>query len=181
MIVIAVLFLILLFSLVWFLGRVQPTPTAVVVKQESPTVQTSRGQVEETPVEVVQREAETKNIDVALQSLAITFTERYGSYSTESSFANLYDVMDIMTVSFRDETQAFITSSKASSPYYGVTTRVLSVNIVSSDETSAVVKVATQREESKGSVQNSEIKYQDLLLTCVEEDSVWKVSSAIWQ
>jgi hypothetical protein len=179
LVVLGILFLILLFSLVWFLQNARPVPTTVVLSPEKPTVQTSRDETQESSV--VSEPIETKDIDVALQTLAVSFAERYGSYSTESSFANLYDILPMMTAALRSQTEDFIAKSSVSSLYYGVTTRVLSVDVSTSDKTMATVTVSTQREESKGSAQNSEIKYQDLFLTCVEENGVWKVSSAIWQ
>lgn len=180
-IVAVVLFLFLLWLLVWFLNqKQQPIPSSAVVV-EGISVVTPRAQTAEPSATTDKRIAETREIDSSLQSLAITFVERYGSYSTESDFANLYDVMDLMTASFRDETQDFIATARASLSYYGVTTRVLSVKEIVSGETSASLEVATQREESKDSPQNSEVKYQTLVLTCLKEDGVWKVSSALWQ
>lgn len=176
--VIIVLFLLLLVLLIWFLNQKNPAASVVVVTNTEVPVNTPK----DTNVEVI----ENNNIEVVkrdgtLQSLAITFAERYGSYSTESSFANLYDVMDLMTASLRSETEKFVASAKNSPDYYGVTTMVLSVKSVTEDENSASLEVSTQRDESFGGPQASEIKYQKLLLNCLKENGVWKVSSATWQ
>ncbi|MFA6132280.1 MAG: hypothetical protein WC702_04470 [Patescibacteria group bacterium] len=171
-----ILFLLLLLLLIWFLNQKTPAASVVVVPEIEKPVVTPRVETEVTEAEV-----ETEQVNTALQSLAITFAERYGSYSTQSSFANLYDVMDLMTATLRTQTENFIATAQTSPDYYGVTTRVLSVKIISSDATSASLEAATQREESNGGPQNSEIKYQKLLLTCLKENGVWKVASALWQ
>jgi len=174
-----ILFVILLFLLIWFLNQKSPMPVTVVTTgNNTEQTTTPRGS---TNTEITEPKIEVKEIDATLQSLAITFAERYGSYSTATSFANLYDVMDLMTASLKTETADFIAKSQTSSDYYGVTTKALSVKIISSDENTASLEISTQRDESKGSPQNSEVKYQTLLLTCLQENGVWKVAAALWQ
>lgn len=170
----AVLFLILLFLLIWFLSKQTPAPVVVVTNETNDQAARPRETEDETP-------PPAESVDVSLQSLALTFAERYGSYSTETDFANLYDVMVLMSASLKAQTENFIASAKVSNEYYGVTTRVLSVEVTSSTAASGTVEVATQREESKGGPQNSEISYQKLLLSCLKEGGVWKVASATWQ
>lgn len=188
---VVLLLLLFLFLLIWFLLRQRPGVTTItpslgdneqgaIVKLGVVEPETEEPIAVKTPVETV------------LQNLVMIFTERYGSYSSESEFANLYDVMELMSASFQEETADFISS--ASSPslsergvggegYYGVTTRVLLVKAISIDEEggTAVLEVSTQQEESRDSPQNSEIKYQTLVLSCVKEGDVWKVASAVWQ
>lgn len=174
------LLIILLFLLIWFLSNQKvPVKTVVVTETKTDQIIPSRdngGTVSNSTVPT-----EVKNVDTNLQSLAITFAERYGSYSTESDFANIYDVMALMNASFKSETEDFLASAKTSKEYYGVTTMALAANITAQDESSCTIEVSTQREESKGSPQNSEIKYQKLVLSCLKENDVWKVSEAVWQ
>lgn len=170
-----VLFLILLFLLIWFLFKQKPIPVTVIPVETNTLVAPPRDTGVETVVPPIE------NVDTSLQSLAMTFAERYGSYSTETDFANLKDVLVLMSASLKAETEGFIAAAKTSNEYYGVTTNVLSVKVTSSTADSGTVEVSTQREESKGGPQNSEISYQKLLLNCVKEGGVWKVASAIWQ
>ncbi len=176
-----VLLIILLFLLIWFLSSQKTSIKTPVVTTEPKTEQVIQPRENGGAVTSPTTPAETNNVDTSLQSLAIIFAERYGSYSTESDFSNIYDVMDLMSGSFKTETEKFLASVKAATEYYGVTTRVLTTKVTSSDETSATVEVSTQREESKGSPQNSEIKYQKLILSCLKENAVWKVNGAVWQ
>lgn len=182
-ILIAILILLLLFLILiawWFLRpkeEVVETPPVVVeeVKKEpdEPTIQ-------EEKQKVVQEE---RTNTASLQSASKTFAERYGSYSTEAEFANLRDVLPLMSASFAASTQAFIDVATPAAEYYGVTTRVIAIEVNAVDETAgtATVTVTTQREEAKKTIQDSSIRYADLVLTFVKEDDAWKVSSAKWE
>lgn len=182
MVGVVVLLLAFLFLLIWFLLRQRPGMITVTLplgdNEQGAMVEPGAVEPEiEEPI-VVKTPVET-----TLQNLAVIFTERYGSYSSESEFANLYDVMELMSASLQEETKDFISSASVFPAYYGVTTRVLSVKAISIDEEggTAVLEVSTQREESKNSPQSSEIKYQRLTLKYIQEDGVWKVNSAVWQ
>lgn len=126
---------------------------------------------------------EDRTATFSVQSLAKTFTERFGSYSTEADFQNLTDVLPLMTTAYAAETEAFLATAIPPSEYYGVTTRVVSIKILSSDETlgTASLEVSTQREEAKGSAQNISIRYQTLALSFLKENDTWKVSAATWK
>ncbi len=126
---------------------------------------------------------EDRAATVSIQSLAKTFTERFGSYSTEANFENLTDVLPLMTAAYAGETQAFLATAVSPSEYYGVTTRIVSIRVLASDETAgtASVEVSTQREEAKGSVQNVSIRYQMLSLSLLKENGAWKVNAATWE
>ena len=180
-IVAALLFIVLLFLLIWFLLKQQPIPETIVVVEEL-IVQTDEPRRSEP--EDVKKIPEAEPVQPSgLESLGKTFAERYGSYSNQSDFANLYDVLDLMSVSLRAETENFLENAVNSDDYYGVTTRVLSIKVLSLDEAAgqADLEISTQREESKGGPELSEIKYQILQLGCVKEGEVWKIQSARWQ
>lgn len=119
----------------------------------------------------------------SIQSLAKTFTERFGSYSTEADFANLRDVLPLMSASYAGQTQAYLATAVSPSEYYGVTTRIVSIKVLSSDEAAgtASLDVSTQREEAKGSVQNVSVRYQTLHLSLLKENNAWKVDTATWE
>lgn len=117
-----------------------------------------------------------------LQSRARLFVERYGSFSSEANFANLRDVMPLMTAAFASRTQQQIDRGSSFGEFYAITTNVVSTAIDGLDEQggTATVVVSTQREESTGSPQNTQVKYQDIVLEMVNEQGVWKVDSAEW-
>lgn len=178
-VLLALLALLIAFLLWWFL-RSKPQPNPVVQPTAEETLPDA---VRETIKEQRQKEAQqTRTNTASVQSASKTFAERYGSYSTEAEFANLRDVLPLMSASLAAETEAFIEGSIPAAEYYGVTTRVISLSVDASDETvgTAQVTVTTQREETKGTAQNASVRYQDLVLRFVREDGQWKVSSATW-
>lgn len=111
------------------------------------------------------------------------FAERYGSYSNEANFQNIRDVIPLMSAKFGTATTADLATKKAPSGFFGITTRVITVKVVSQDEKkgTAVIDLSTQRVEENGSAQNTTTKYQDIELSFVKESGVWVVDSAKWQ
>lgn len=181
-IVLTLVVLLLILILLWLVWQKPGGLALLKTTNNTPPVSIENNvKTEETPSEVAA--LEPSSVESSLESLAATFAERYGSYSTESDFANLNDVMGLMTTTFKKETENFIASTKISSDYYGITTRVLSVKVVSLDEVegTATIEVSTQQEESKGSPRDSQLRYQKLVLGFLEVDGVWKVGSAVWQ
>lgn len=117
----------------------------------------------------------------SLQTLAKTFTARFGSYSTDTTGENLIDLLPLMTTEFAERTKQQIARSVRGSEYYGVSTRVVAVTVVEAGDTEATLSVSTQREESKGSPNNTSIKYQTLVLKMVKSGEKWFVSEATWE
>lgn len=111
-----------------------------------------------------------------------TFVERYGSYSTEAQFANLTDVLPLLSERFGSEVEQTVDQAEPTFGYYGVSTQVITVEIDEVDEAAgvAVVVVNTQRAESIDSPQNLVIRYQEIRLTFVKEAGTWKIDSASW-
>lgn len=178
--ILVLLLLLLGFLLWWFLKREPPAP---VVAEPAPPVSVVAEPDGESISEIRrEEEQDARDQTASIQSASKTFTERYGSYSTEAEFANLRDVLTLMSASFAAETEAFIDGATSAAEYYGVTTRVISVSVDATDDVAgtATVTVTTQREEAKQDIQNITVRYQDLRLTFVTEDGAWKVSSATW-
>ena len=155
----------------------QPLPQPVPTVVESPEEIDNGGQTE------IQRQQQDNRVRTSsAQAVAKTFAERYGSFSTEASFQNLRDVMPLMTVAFATETEQQIATMELGGNFYGVTTRVISLQIDQDDTTgTATASLQTQREEAFGTAQNITVKYQDIILGMILENDTWVVSSAEWQ
>ena len=131
--------------------------------------------LEPTPAQV------ERDQTVALQTVAKTFVERYGSFSSESNYANIVDVLPLATKTFEvillKQTQA-----GTSAEFYGITTRALVMKVDTRDEAAGTAKmtVTTQREERKGDLAVETVRYQTIVLTFEKEQNVWKVASAAW-
>jgi hypothetical protein len=129
-----------------------------------------------------------ESLQAGLKSVAMTFAERFGSYSNQGNFSNLDSMRDIMTEKMISWVDNYKKSQnppavKDQPVYYGITTQALSVQIDSFDETSgeAQVLVLTQRQESKATTVNPRVYYQNLKIILVKTGQGWKVDSAEWQ
>lgn len=180
-IVVLIIIAILLF-VVWLLSSLFTKDPEVAY--EEPVTQTTQPiKTEETISEkLLQQEQEVRDQSSGVISISKTFVERYGSYSNESNFANIKDVLPIMTTSFAKKSQEFIDGSTAPKEVYGVTTRVITVKVDSIDEEvgTAKVLITTQKEESVESSVESLVRYQDIELNLLKEAGVWKIDSATW-
>lgn len=173
--------LLFLFWLLWVLfsgdrGTQVGEEEAQVIAVEE--VIPTRPTISEKELEA-ERETRTTSADVV--SLSKSFVTRYGSYSNEANFANLEDVLVLASTSFAAQLQTMIDTGVAPEEYYGVSTSIVTVKVDEKDETTSQVTVTTQREEAVGSPQNISVGYQEIVLTFVMEDNVWKVDSATWQ
>lgn len=183
LILILLAFLLLILLLLWFLfarTRSVDVPQPVVIQQEEVQVIPTRPTIS-TQEKEAERQVRSTSSDVV--SLSKTFVTRYGSYSNEAEFANLKDVLPLMSATFARDTKAFIDSAQTPEELYGVTTSVVTVTVESKDEERGVAQatIMTQREEAVGSPQNTTVRYQEVVLTFVKEDDAWKVDSATWQ
>ncbi|HBK34695.1 MAG: hypothetical protein UU08_C0002G0013 [Candidatus Uhrbacteria bacterium GW2011_GWE2_40_58] len=179
LIFLAILIIAILLSL-FIISTFPKQEKSTEIKQEETIIQ--QPVVQESEEEHIQREQQLVS-ESAVRSLSDTFTERYGSYSTESDFANLRDVLVLMTDRFAADTQNYLDSAKSSDDYYAVTTQVLNVKILDFDEEAktATTSVSTQRQESRGTIQDMSVIYQTLFLELIWEQGMWKVDVAEWQ
>ena len=126
-----------------------------------------------------------QNLEADIKAIAMTFAERFGSYSNEGNFSNLTEAKDLMSARMQEWAKNLTTSQENNSPesYYGVTTIAVSASIDSLDQSlgTAAVTVTTQRRESKVSTVNPRVFYQKLILKLVNNGAGWKVDEATWQ
>ncbi len=182
-IIAGVLVLIALILIIIFLPRpgAEPAPEPTVTPTELPVTDTTPKTPTPEPEPTITPERQQ---EVSLSTVGKIFVERYGSYSSESDLANIEDILPLATTRYQTELENFIEDSRAggsATTYYGVSTRVLSVEVTESTAGTATLTVLTQREESRGSVQDASIRYQSIVLELVKTGDTWLVDSAIWQ
>lgn len=121
-------------------------------------------------------------VEISPLPIARTFVERFGSYSTESDYQNVEDVLTLATAGFQDELEQLAIDARRSENglYYGVSTQILTVATESESDTVAVLRFTTQREEAAGSPGNVSIRNQDILVTLEKVGDGWLVSSFEW-
>ncbi|MBI3290861.1 hypothetical protein HYZ76_01105 [Candidatus Falkowbacteria bacterium] len=179
----AVLILALLILFFWWLfGRTAEAEPAVNEGIQIPGILPSAGTPLPDPNDSVVGEPA---LEADLKAIAVTFAERFGSYSNQGgTFANLDDLSDLMTVKMKVWTESYKLeqSEDESGVYYGVTTKALTAEITSFEEDlgRAEIVVNTQRSEALVNTINPRVNYQNLVLQLVNTDNGWKVDSAAW-
>lgn len=177
---------ILIFALVlmWWLRRpatVQTTPAAntaaITTSTNKPTTGTTGTTTATTPTTPVV-------VQTSPTTVARTFVERIGSYSSEAEAANIEDIMGMATVAFKNKLGALAKESRATSggAYYGISTQVLTApKTVNSTDTQMVMTMTTQREETIDTPGNTTVKYQEITITLVKSGTTWLVDGYAWK
>jgi len=186
-IAVAIVILLLAILLFWWLGQrqkaaIQEAANAnmgINIPAGLPSASTGlTNQIEPSAQEV--------NLEASLKAIASTFAERFGSYSNQGNFSNLDDLKDLMSVRMKSAISEYKAKQQASmigTAYYGITTKAISPQITSFEESlgRAEILVKTQRQEALGNTINPKVFYQDLKLNLVKTEADWKVDEAEWQ
>jgi len=153
----------------------------------SPSQQEKGSAVNNTPA--TKSEEETVDPYVSLKAeltlKARFFLEHYFTYSIDSGYENLRELLSMMSGKMRAEAEAKITRGvKADLPpeilaqggFYGITTKVLSLNLETfSPETIVIFSGSLQQQEAKSGITN--ILYKNAQINFVNEGGTWKVDS----
>ena len=137
------------------------------------------------PLPVVPRTADNIFRDQAAQ-LALSFTERYGTSSSQSDFSNLSDLELFMTDELITKTRAFIAAEREKTPnnedYTGIITKAITSTFNSYDAVAgtADITVSTKRQEQST---NMDVRSYDqkIKLTMKKINNEWRVDTATWQ
>lgn len=122
-----------------------------------------------------------------LKKMAMSFAERFGSYSNHSDFSNILDLKIFMTDGMQKWADSYVESSRMSkgdtSVFQGVITKAImsEVKVYELENGKAQILVKTQKTSSDDNVSESVVSYEDILITFVKENEEWKVNEARWQ
>jgi hypothetical protein len=121
-----------------------------------------------------------------LERIALSFSERYGSYSNQSNFSNMTDLKIFMTKDMKVWIDKFVADSigkGVSEIYYGITTKAVTAEIINFDDAAgkAEVLVNAIRSEATGATDNANSFNQDISVQFLKENGAWKVDKAVWQ
>lgn len=169
-----VILLIILLLLFWPRGNDELAPAP----QERPVTEVAP-QEESQVAPLVVREVPSPT-QASAEAIARSFAERFASFSAESYFANVRDLYPLMTSSFRAEQERQIASAMASDDYYGISSELTSLEVISFTETEAVMDAHLQRVEARGSATNTTTRQETLSLVLVFENDSWLVDEASW-
>ncbi len=121
-------------------------------------------------------------VEQTLTVVARNFSEKYGSYSTDSNFTNLEEAKLLASAKLSSELQQVIDTASVDDNFYGVTSKALKVTILDLDESSGTgqVEVNMQRQETKEGMDDF-VYYQKIFLSLIRSGKTWLVDTAQWQ
>jgi len=114
-----------------------------------------------------------------VKQLARTFTERYGTYSTQNDSQNIKEVETLCTRALWSKISARIGASAAGQAFVGVTTRVITADLTDWKGNEAVIDLRTMRTEEKSGVVTN--KYQNAEAKLVKSGENWLVDQFVWK
>lgn len=119
-----------------------------------------------------------------INSLAISFTERYGSFSSDTGTENIEALQSFMTDNMRKQADrvAGNNADNQTNEFYGISTQAANVNITDFAEgaTGATVEVSTRRTETKGSA-DPVLFTQTARLQLKKIGNAWRVDKFQWK
>lgn len=180
---VAVLIFFLAFLIYW---KMQNTPVADVPAVAAPAAITTAKDKPKTPSTsstTAQTPAAVAVHETSAITVARTFVERLGSYSSEADAANIEDIIPMATASFQKKLEALVKEvrSNTDSSYYSISTLVMTApKTVSASATETVLSMTTQRIETIDTPGNSTKKYQNITVTLVKSGTTWLVDGYTW-
>lgn len=181
---IAVVLLCIAFFIYW---RNQAVPAPIVAVTPTPAITTSKDKTTKTPTSSTKTpvpEVATPVGETSAVTVARTFVERLGSYSSEADAANIEDIIPMATTTFQKKLEALVKEirSSAGGTFYSVSTLVVTApKTLSSSATNTVLSMTTQRVESKGDPGTTTKKYQTITVTLVKSGTTWLVDGYTWK
>jgi hypothetical protein len=139
--------------------------------------------------ELETEEVSEKNLDEKdrILRLAISFAERFGSYSNQSDYGNITDLKIYMTKSMQEWADNFVTENRSNKTgaqeYYGIVTHAVSGEFIDLDDEKGVaeISVMTRRRELGENETVGGSFTQEIKLKLLRESGEWKIDKASWQ
>lgn len=122
---------------------------------------------------------------VAVRQVAMTFTERFGSFSSEGQYVNLTDLYPLMTERYQRQTETEVARLRArpgSAAFAATSTVVINVTVDlpnGETSTSGTARVMTQRTAASGT-QAPRTYGQEITVKLVKVGEDWRVDGATW-
>ncbi len=138
----------------------------------------SNGSVNTT--KVVIQQPTTEEVDKnASKQLAKVFTERFGSYSSDSNYQNIKDVQAIVSDNLWSALSSLMKYTAMAQEYNGVTSEVISVKNDNWTSGAAKYTLSTVRATSHGDA--TKISHQDIEVNLIKSNGSWLVDGYIWK
>ena len=160
--------------LIWRLSDFSFGPKQEANQNEQPIFPTPSANIEYKVTPPTKTDTE-----FAIENLAKSYAERFGSWSTDSPGANLEELIPLSSKTMVSYLNSIVIDYSASE-FSGLSAKSLTADINSLTDSQAEVLVKTQRVKTKANL-TEEIYYQDIKISVVKSGDKWLVSSAVWQ
>lgn len=140
----------------------------------------SIGQVAtEIPAGVSVKQPSSEEVEKnAVEQLSKVFIERYGTYSTDNNGQNIIESQSLVTKSLWSRISTGLNTKNTNQTFLGLTTKVMSIDLVSWSADKATVSLKTMRTEDKNGVITN--RYQNVTVEMVKEGGVWLADKLTW-
>ncbi|MDD3102371.1 MAG: hypothetical protein PHE59_04485 [Patescibacteria group bacterium] len=177
-VILIIVILVLIGGTVWFL----------MSKKSQPILENKNiiNQLVDQENTVNQNQVETETLvptaedllKIDLTNQARSFIERYGSYSTDSNYENLQELLPKMAQPLRTETESRIQKGvkkdMAVNDFFGLTTKIISINLDKFVPDSQAIFTAEIQEQA-ARLGQTDILYKTVKLTFIKSADEWKV------
>ena len=152
---------------------------------ETGTTTPSDRPVSETQYDIAKEQEHAFN-SADLAKRAMLYSERLGSYSSQSDYGNFTDLKIYMTEAMRDwvdEEVLDLQAKNRNKGYYGIETKALTSDLKSFDDKAgqAEIAVVTERRESTATVGGGESFRQAITIRFAKVGGDWLIDGAYWE
>jgi hypothetical protein len=158
-----------------------PTTTSRFIDSSNFNTSTLAEVANVTPVPAASTTGSAPTVEIekkGVESFARVFTQIYGSFSSDNSYQNVYDVQTLVTPQLWAKIKPPATSKTPATSFTGVTTVVLLAKLTAWNTTSATVEVEATRTETKAG--KTTVFNQKATVMLVKQGENWLVDSFAW-
>ncbi|MFA6422715.1 MAG: hypothetical protein WCV92_04950 [Candidatus Buchananbacteria bacterium] len=177
---IVVLLLLIAILFLWPKNAVSPKITDDNSQIKNQGIKTNVDLIPSSP----DRIREEQSYPLGLKQLAMSFAERYGSYSSDSGSKNLNDLVPLASsnmIAKINQSSQLADQSTSTAMFRGFTTKALSFELGDLKSDTASVIVSTQRLTYLGPGKEPNISYRKIELKFIKIGTEWKVDDAVWK
>jgi len=181
MVAVIVLIIVILFLIFRLFNKKSPVADLPVVnnnQNQAPMTDT----IKPLPAPSLDRVKNEEDYPLGLESLASSYAERFGSYSSDAKFKNLQDLKILSSSKMIAYINDFIsTSNIGQDGYEAQEAKALNNKLILLTDNQAVILVSLQLSKYSDDQIEPTIDYSKVELTLIKSGNDWQVDEAKWQ
>lgn len=160
----------------------KPTETIIPAGNQNQNQTPLTGTVNTLPSPSPDRIKNEEDYPLGLESLASSYAERFGSYSSDANFKNLQDLKILSTTRMVNFIDSYVvTSTLGQDGYEAQEAKALNNQLIFLNDEKAVIMVSLQLNKYIGDQIDPTIDYSKVELTLIKNGTEWQVDEAIWK